>query len=282
MKYTLFIFYLPVCVLFSEECTVYVQIDGPWSGGPDVLFDVDVESKDYKSFDNLKKTIVECFNKETDKYLEGFRKKVRDSEIWQDRLKEMNNLKEFIENKVSLEDFLKDKAIHTMKLRKSIDVEIKTDPVEEFKKNPDNFPRYDLTDASICNIVFMDRKENNLVLKDIYSIKDEHKDSVNVLIKYLEDHKLSYSTSRWLKEHNLDKYFETVYGNRMGGKDYISIIDEYKDPNKSKPADYKDMVIINGVIDKSGGSSGEKIKDSVREGNNNEENGSNAGFCCCQ
>lgn len=281
MKYTLFIYYLPVCVLFSEECTVHVEIDGPWGFGPDVLFDVNVESKDYKSFDNLKKAIVECFNKEPDKYLADFREKVG-SGFWEGRFKKMNNLKEFIENKVSLEDFLKDKAIHTMELYRSIDDEIKTDPVEEFKKNPDNFPRYDLTDARICDIVFMDRVGNNLVLKDIYSIKDEYKDSVNVLIKYLEDHKLSCRTSKWLEEHNLDKYFETVYGNRMGGKDYISIIDEYKDPNKPKPADYKDMVIINGVIDKSGGSSNKKIKDSVKEGNNNEENGSNAGFCCCQ
>lgn len=282
MKYTLFIYLFASLCTFSEECTVHVKIDGPWSYGPDVLFSVDVESKDYKSFDNLKKTIVECFNKETDKYLEDFREKVRNNDIWQDRLKEMNNLKEFIENEVSLEDFLKDKAIHTMELHKSIDVEIKTDPVEEFKKNPDNFPRYDLTDASICDIVFMDRRENNLVLKDLYSIKDEHKDSVNVLIKYLEDHKLSFKTSRWLNEHNLNKYFELVYGNRMESKDCISIIDEYKDPNKPKPADYKDMVIINGVISKSGGNSNEKIKDSVKESNNNEENGSNAGFCCCQ
>ncbi len=279
--YTLFIYLFASLCTFSEECTVHVKIDGPWSFGPDVLFSVDVESKDYKSFDNLKKTIAECFNKEPDKYLADFREKVI-SGFWEDRFKEMNNLKEFIENEVSLEDFLKDKAIHTMKLHKSIDVEIKTDPVEEFKKTPDKFPRYDLTDASICDIVFMDRQEDNLVLKDIYSIKDEYKDSVNVLIKYLEDHKLSYSTNRWFKEHNLDKYFETVYGNRIGGKDYISIKDEYKDPNKPKPADYKDMIIINGVIGKSGGSSGEKIKDSVREGNNNEENGSNAGFCCCQ
>ena len=247
MKYQIFIYLSASMCIFGKGCTVSVQINGPWYNGPDPLFCVDIESKDYENFNNLKKTIVECFNKEPDKYLKSFINEVKNNNFWDDRFKQIKNLKEFIENKVSLEDFLKDKAIQKVKL--CIDIEeIKIDPLAEYKKNPDNFPRYDLTNVTYCKIVFMSSPGRNIVLKDLYSIKDEYKDCVNVLIKYLEDHKLSYSTLYWLEEHKLDKYFKAY---DEGGKRCIGINNEYKDPNKPKTSDYKDIVIVNGEIDKS-------------------------------
>ena len=81
------------------------------------------------------------------------------------------------------------------------------------------------------------------LLKDLYKIKDEHKDKVKLLKKYIKENKLAKLTLLWLNKHDLSTYFTKQYNS-----DIITVKNEFIDKNKQRPKDYKDIIINNGVI----------------------------------
>ena len=223
-KLTLILFGL-VKIYSANTCELNLWLTGEWVNY-DFILSVNIPQKKYENFDEFIKTIVEEEKKDEEKkYLNNLKKRIIDDKPFgKQKLEKTENLNDFIDGNITLEQFLQNKAF----------VDIHKDNTKDFS--------LDLTGISKCDIYFMNAMKYCL-LKDLYKIKDEHKDKVKLLKKYIKENKLAKLTLLWLNKHDLSTYFT-----KQSNSDIITVKNEFIDNTKRRPKDYKDIIINNGVI----------------------------------